>query len=280
MIVVVLPKYVNFIGSQKNKLCVQWLSMNTALCLYKEVGETPLMCLNRLRATHSEYRDSVLSYAGRLDPMAEGLLLVMVDDANQEREKYLGLDKEYTCDILFDVATDTYDVLGKIRDFSNKNTILDMNRINAAIQQFVGTREQQYPFYSSKPVSGKPLFKWAREGKMADLMPPGREITIFKITVNEVITMSKQAVADHIYGKISKISGDFRQDEIKDDWDRYFSFINKENYVVARISLHCSSGTYVRMLADQLGKKLGTCALAMDIRRTKIGGFCLDQAIR
>lgn len=253
--------------------------MNTALCLYKHVGETPLMCLDRLRASHSEYRDSTLSYAGRLDPMAEGLLLVLVDEANHERDKYLGLDKHYTCDILFDVATDTYDVLGRIRDFSDKDTILDAARINGALQQFVGTREQQYPFYSSKPVSGKPLFKWAREGKMAELQPPGREITIFSIVVDDVTVLTKEQVATHINEKISKISGDFRQDEIKDDWDRYFSFIHKDEYTVARISLHCSSGTYVRMLADQLGKKLGTCALAMDIRRTKIGDFSLDQAL-
>lgn len=262
------------------KLCVEYLVMKDIVCLYKEVGETPLACLDRLRAQHEEFRNSTLSYAGRLDPMAEGLLLVMVDEANKKREEYLNLDKRYTCDVLFDVATDTFDVLGKIRDFTNKDTAIDTVRLQDILSGFVGTRDQQYPFYSSKPVSGKPLFKWAREGKTGELVPPGRTITIYSISVDSVEKISKEKVREHVMGKISKISGDFRQDEIVQLWDKYFSFIDKQDYTVARISIHCSSGTYVRMLADQLGKIVGTCALAMDIKRTNIGNFALEQAIQ
>lgn len=253
--------------------------MKDIVCLYKEVGETPLACLNRLRVCHPEFKDSTLSYAGRLDPMAEGLLLIMVDDANKQRDRYLNLDKHYTCDVLFDIATDTYDVLGKIRDFMNRDVQIDGTKINQMVRQFVGTRNQQYPFYSSKPVSGKPLFKWAREGKTGELIPPGRPITIYDITVDEVKKLTKEEVRQHVLGKISKIDGDFRQTEIVTAWEKYFSFITKKHYTVARISIHCSSGTYVRLLADQLGKLLGTCALAMDIKRTKIGDFSLEQAI-
>jgi len=254
--------------------------MKDIVCLYKEVGETPLACLDRLRKQYPEFQDSVLSYAGRLDPMAEGLLLVMVDDGNKKRDDYLALDKHYTCDVLFDIATDTYDVLGKIRDFMNKNSRVNSSYIAAALGQFVGTRHQQYPFYSSKPVSGKPLFKWAREGRADDLVPPGKTITVHDITIDAVTIISKDELRNHIMGKLGKITGDFRQTEITQGWEKYFSFINKTNYVVARISIHCSSGTYVRMLADQLGKALGTCALALDIKRTKIGDFCLEQALR
>lgn len=122
--------------------------MEKAVCLYKQIGETPLRCIERLRASSERYATATLSYAGRLDPMAEGLLLIMVDEGNKSREEFLNLDKTYTCEILFDVATDTYDVLGKVRDFVNKDNTVTEGAVRSALQSFVGTRVQQYP----KPV--------------------------------------------------------------------------------------------------------------------------------
>jgi tRNA U55 pseudouridine synthase TruB len=61
----------------------------------KKVGETPLELINRIRIEMPELKDERLSYAGRLDPMAEGQMLILVGDENDNREKYLGLDKEY-----------------------------------------------------------------------------------------------------------------------------------------------------------------------------------------
>lgn len=253
--------------------------MELAVCLYKQIGETPLMCLDRLRNYDERFKAATLSYAGRLDPMAEGLLLVMVDEGNNEREKFLNLDKTYTCEILFDVATDTYDVLGKIRDFVNRDNTVTEAMVRSGLQQFVGTRKQQYPVYSSRPVSGKPLFKWAREGKGRDVCPPEKEITIYGIAVDGFETITKEELHKRIFSKLVTVNGDFRQEEIGDEWNRYFSFIHKEQYQVAKVTIRCSSGTYVRMIADQLGRNLGTCALALNIKRTHIGDFSLTDAL-
>ena len=84
------------------------------LNLYKQSGETPRERLERLRVQRPHYEHEVLSYAGRLDPMAEGVLLCLVGSANKRREAYLELSKEYVLDVLFGFSTDTYDVLGRV----------------------------------------------------------------------------------------------------------------------------------------------------------------------
>ena len=84
--------------------------------LYKNLGETPRERLERLRAQKPHYAHEVLSYAGRLDPMAEGVLTCLVGSANRRREQYLDMGKEYTLDVLFGFSTDTYDILGRVME--------------------------------------------------------------------------------------------------------------------------------------------------------------------
>jgi len=69
--------------------------MKKVLTVYKNIGETPLECLERIRSERQELVKERLSYAGRLDPMAEGVMLILVGDENKEREKYLGLDDSF-----------------------------------------------------------------------------------------------------------------------------------------------------------------------------------------
>ncbi len=88
--------------------------MKEIISIYKKLGETPLECLNRLRLEKPDYKEAVLSYAGRLDPMAEGVLLVLVGEENKNREKYLSLSKTYIVEILWGIETDTYDLLGRV----------------------------------------------------------------------------------------------------------------------------------------------------------------------
>ena len=88
--------------------------IQSKILLYKKIGETPLECLNRFKVENSEYESLPMTYAGRLDPMAEGLLLVLVGEECKKKEDYLYLSKEYEIEVLFGFETDTADVLGKI----------------------------------------------------------------------------------------------------------------------------------------------------------------------
>src|SRR3989344_4155540 len=78
----------------------------------KVLGETPLQALERLRVEKDFPHDLAMTYAGRLDPMAEGKLLILTGEDCKRRERYDGLDKEYVFEIAFGIESDTGDILG------------------------------------------------------------------------------------------------------------------------------------------------------------------------
>jgi tRNA U55 pseudouridine synthase TruB len=63
--------------------------------IYKKLGETPLECLEKYRSEMNISSEVKLSYIGRLDPMAEGEMIIIEGEENKDREKYLNFDKEY-----------------------------------------------------------------------------------------------------------------------------------------------------------------------------------------
>ena len=89
--------------------------MNKILNIYKPVGISPLDAIKTLKEKYPELKDEKMTYAGRLDPLAEGVLLILAGNAVYEKEKYLKLDKEYEAEILFGFNTDTYDIFGSAR---------------------------------------------------------------------------------------------------------------------------------------------------------------------
>lgn len=252
------------------------------LVLYKNLGETPLECLDRFRKEHPEYKDAVLSYAGRLDPMAEGLLLVIVGEANKEKKKYTNLDKEYEFEILWGVETDTYDILGKITKTSSKARSLPA--INSFLASpgkldLIGKFNQEYPPYSSKTVQGKALHQWAREGKLEEIEIPTREVEIKNIEIISHKQISLEELKKEIFRRIDLVKGDFRQGEIKGDWNMIYPALpgksesRDEKIWITKMRATVSSGTYIRSLAHELGKKLGTHAIAYSIKRTRVGEY-------
>lgn len=233
--------------------------------LFKNEGETPLECLGRFRKECPEHKNSTLSYAGRLDPMAEGELLVLINDENKERGKYIGWDKKYELDILFGVSTDTGDILGKIINIERENN--KIQSINP--QSYIGEITLPYPAYSSKTVNGKPLFQWAREGIINEIEIPTKTSTIYGITSIGAYSISAKEILEKIKGRIAKISGDFRQDEILKIWETELGRKELE-FEICQIEVTCSSGTYMRSLAEMIGEKHHMPALAWKIKRVAI----------
>ena len=122
--------------------------------LYKQRGETPLECIERFRDKNSELKKEKMSYLGRLDPLAEGVLVVASGTHTKKREEFLALDKEYEFACIFGFATDTYDILGKITRIKKVDDIEEIALIRIC-QLYEGEREQEYPLYSSKYLSAK-----------------------------------------------------------------------------------------------------------------------------
>jgi len=245
--------------------------MRKVVILNKKEGETPLRALESFRIKHKEYKDLKMTYAGRLDPMARGVLVILVGEEIKNKEKYLGLDKEYDFEVLFGFTTDTYDILGKVT--KTRNLIVTKENLEKIIKKelknFKGKFVQSYPMYSSKTVSGKKLFQYARNGE--DVEIPKREVCVKNLKLNKLRRVGSDVVKKSIIKRINKVEGDFRQKEILKIWDRV---IEKEiYYFVASFKIKCSSGTYVRGIANSLGENLSVPALAWSIKRTKVGKY-------
>lgn len=249
------------------------------LNLYKRMGETPLERLERLRKERYEYTNEVLSYAGRLDPMAEGVLLALVGSANSRREQYLELDKEYTLDVLFGFSTDTYDILGKVIEKGDASGV-HRKEIEDNLRSFQGEVSQEYPPYSSKTVQGKSLFEWARTNAIGTLILPRRTVNIFNIALEGMYKLEEPAFLAYIEEQVGKVNGDFRQDDVLSLWGRHLSKDGKRVFPAATVSISCSSGTYARSIAQGLGEKLGVPALAIRILRTKVGEHDISKSLR
>jgi len=249
------------------------------ISIYKKRGETPLACIEHLRKERPELKGVALSYAGRLDPMAEGVLLVLVGEENKKKEQYQKLPKEYIADVLFGFSTDSYDILGKLTGAVSKidHKRVGMTAVLQEISTFRGKMEQLYPPYSSKPVDGKPLFEWARAGKLGEIAIPSHEIEIFDCALIGMRTITTEELWSQIDEDIGRIKGDFRQKEIRDCWWEHIRPLYGETFDIATISVRCSSGTYVRSIAQELGEKIGIPALALKIVRTKVGKFIADK---
>lgn len=249
------------------------------LNLYKNLGETPRERLERLRRAAPHYEHEVLSYAGRLDPMAEGVLLCLVGSANKRREAYLDLPKEYTLDVLFGFATDTYDVLGRVMEWGEAPE-LTKQIVQRGLNEFRGEVSQEYPPFSSKTLEGKPLFEWARGNALAAMVLPKRMVTIYDITLEGLYKVSEAELFSYIDESVGKVNGDFRQEEIMGTWKKYLKAKGTRSFPCATVKISCSSGTYARSIAHGLGAHLGCPTLALHILRTKVGDYDASRSIR
>lgn len=245
--------------------------------MYKELGLTPLQALSGLREHLPELAGQALTYAGRLDPMAEGVLLILAGEDAKNREPYLSLEKTYETEALFGVSTDSFDLLG-IPELSKSKKITP-NEISKALTQFVGTANLAVPSYSSVPVKGKPLFEWARSGRISEVEIPVRAMDIQQIKLLGTKTISSENLLKEVFNRIQKVTGNFRQKEILEKWGMILG--NKPvEFSVAKILVSCSSGTYVRSIIHELGKKLGTSATVFSLKRLTVGRYAIIDSLK
>ena len=228
---------------------------------YKNIGETPLECLERIRLEYGKAKEIPMTYAGRLDPMAEGLLIILVGEDCKQKEKYLNMDKEYEIEVLFGVSTDSYDTLGLIDSVDKHSFELP------DFQKYVGKFTQTYPRYSSKVIS------MMENGKDLPEDLPKKEVEIFAIEQIGSKALSGQRIAEHVIGNVKKVNGDFRQEKTIELWDKFGKDNSIVKFMVVKLRVSCSSGTYMRSLANRIGEDCGIPALAFSIKRTRVNGY-------
>jgi len=241
--------------------------MEEVLKLYKNLGETPLECIERFRIENTEYKETKMTYLGRLDPMAEGLLLVLAGNTKRKND-FLTLDKTYEFEVMWGFETDTYDILGKVVE-RNKQPVNLEKKMEGLLKDIQKKKVQEYPPYSSRTVEGKPLFQWARENKIEEIEIPTRGIKIFSIEHTDTRILNGKDLLSEIFEKIDFVKGDFRQDEIKHIWS--LNLFPEDMVYLSSFKADVSTGSYIRGLAHEMGKMLACGGLALSIKRTRIG---------
>lgn len=265
--------------------------MQKYITLEKLVGETPLSCAEDYRAKHPELEGVPMAYAGRLDPMASGKLLILLGEECKHQEKYHSLDKEYEFSVLFGIESDSLDVLGRLgtcASADSTHTDSDKSDLSQILESLTGPIELPYPRFSAKTVQGKPLHMWTLEGRLDEIEIPTRTSTIYSINQIKTETLPRTEIANLARIKIDTIppvtelrkalGNDFRRVDVRADWEHIAANESLPGeYTIATFSCLASSGTYMRTLASIIAKKLGTCGLAWSIHRSKVGVYNAQQ---
>lgn len=179
-----------------------------------------------------------VGHTGTLDPMATGVLVVLIGRAAKACE-YISKDsKRYIATLRLGYETDTEDVTGKIisdKVMGDGDAFPALDEVKSAAEGFVGNIIQIPPMYSALKVDGKKLCDLARAG--VEVERKGREITIYSIDVAPTE--------------------------------------NKREFI---LDVHCSGGTYIRTLCADIGKTLGTGGVMSTLRRSEASGISLEDS--
>jgi len=175
-----------------------------------------------------------IGHLGTLDPLATGVLVLLLGRATRLVQFYSGRRKRYSAGFRFGFATDTYDSEGEAQG-PDSAQLLDAAVLERLAAERIGRFEQMPPSFSAKKVHGRPAYELARKKQPVELKAV--EVELFEY-------------------KLLEMEGS-----------------------IARFVIECSSGTYIRSLAHEMGQKLGCGAHLAEITRTAVGEFSLEQAI-
>ncbi|MDY0109213.1 MAG: tRNA pseudouridine(55) synthase TruB [Candidatus Krumholzibacteria bacterium] len=200
---------------------------------------------------HGERRFRI-GHAGTLDPLATGLLLVLVGRGTRLAPFLQGLDKRYHATVRFGVATDSHDRAGAVTDTAPVPA--EPDGLAAAAEALRAADQQLPPVISSIKQGGLSLHRLVRKGREVLLAP--RPVRIVRLAVTAV---RWPAAPQDVAAELTAPDGRIYEVEL---------------------DIECGGGTYVRALARDLGDALGTVAHLHALRRLAVGPFTVDEAVR
>ena len=179
-----------------------------------------------------------VGHTGTLDPMATGVLPLLLGQGTKLSKYLINHDKTYISTIQLGKKTDTLDSEGSIlEERIVDGKLLNKENVQRVLECQIGKQIQTPPIYSAIKVNGKKLYEYARKGVEVEV--PKREIEIYNI-------------------------------ELLD--------INEKDKII-EFRVHCSKGTYIRTLCENIAEKLGTIGYMKELNRVQVGQFNLNQAI-
>lgn len=216
--------------------------MNGILIIDKPAGITSHDVVSRVRRI---LRTKRVGHTGTLDPFATGVMVILAGQATRLAQFFDKDSKEYEATVRFGFETDTGDRTGERRAESEKGKKgeLRIEEIAAVLPGFRGEIMQTPPMYSAKKIDGKKLYEHARKGETV-------ERKAVAVTISELEIISRLSPSDMELGT----------------WD-------------VGLTVRCSAGTYIRTLAEDIGKKLEIGAHLTELRRTAAGKFSIDHSV-
>lgn len=214
------------------------------ILVYKRKGKTSRNVVENI----SKRYGVKAGHIGTLDPMAKGLLPVLVGNTCKLSKYLMEHDKTYLVEMKFGYNTETLDIEGEILEENKsfrENNIVDnefFDMIIIAMKKELGTKKQIPPIYSAKKLNGKKLYEIARKDK------------------EKAIEMAKEKAKEITIYNMYDIS-------LKELWD------NNPKDIVLSFKVECSSGTYIRSLVRDIAENMGTIAIMTDLRRIAVGNY-------
>lgn len=246
-------------------------SFNPIIPIWKPVGYSTHIITKKV----AELFGVKTSHTGTLDPMAEGVIIILTGEERLKKFEYARWHKTYVFEMLFGIKTDTFDGLG-VADFGasaigNKRE-LEM-ALKSILPEFVGLYIQEAPPYSAKKIKGKPLYWYARNDKLGEIIFPVIKGEIYDIKLLEASSLPLELIVKNISEKIDSTSGDLRQQDAKDSWTKLLTESVSRTFFLAKIEVNMSKGMYVRRLAVDIAKKLNSDAIVYSLTRTHNGAY-------
>lgn len=186
------------------------------------------------------YRAEKTGHTGTLDPLASGLLPLMFGEATKFAADLIEANKTYEATVHLGFSSTTGDAEGEVTVVSARDVLeITQDEVQGVLQSFLGERQQIPPMFSALKKGGKPLYEYARQGV-------------------EIERESRQIVIHHL---------------------ALLEWKSDPNGVFLTFQVTCSKGTYVRTLAEDVARALGTAGYLTDLRRTEIGFLSTQDAV-
>ena len=254
---------------------------------------------------HFRKKNLKVGHAGTLDPLATGVLLVCIGKATKLAESFQRERKQYIAGVTFGATTPSYDREKDVDAFYPLEGVSE-EALRAVLPSFIGEQDQVAPLFSAKSVDGVRVYEIARKRYKAGLpvedlgVLQASRITIYDlqllsfILTGKVVPPSGVRPSDsphHPSGTVPPLpcrgwhvpQGEHLSGDDSNSKSTASSRINvaevPEGLPQAEILVDCSKGTYIRALARDLGEALGSGAFLHSLRRTRNGGFSIEQAL-
>ena len=220
--------------------------------------------------------DKKATHTGTLDPMAEGIVVVLTGADRFKKGTFTNWKKTYEFEILFGVTTDSHDLLGLQTKLShNPLTSLKIKKkLLSVLPRYIGKQTQTQPQFSAQRINGKSGFDLGKTNNNFSQKKNSIEIFSLQLFSTQEILISE--LKKNCTNKIATVTGNFRQKEITENWNQTFKNLEQNSIKtlpVFKLVATVSKRTYIRALVHEFSTALQVPATTYSITRIQEGPY-------